>query len=123
MLTKEITIDKATFKVSVSASTPIKFGQVFHTDLVDFFARLLAGKAESMETNDIIPKLAYIMSSQAEGKKASDLTEEDFYEWLDRFSPLAFSMTKTQVDILNFYLDDTKTLVESKKKNAQQQGK
>lgn len=64
-----------------TASTPIRYRQVFHRD---FF---LAMDNVSKDLT-CLSEIAYIMVMQAEGNDTSKCTEEDFYAWLDQFETM-----------------------------------
>lgn len=66
-------------------------------------------------------KLAYIMNKQATAKTVADMnsiSEDDYFEWLENFASLEFATKSAQ--LLDIYLNNKETTVDSKKNPGQQ---
>ena len=66
-------------------------------------------------------KLAYIMNKQATAKTVADMNninEDDYFEWLENFASLEFATKSAQ--LLDIYLNNKETTVDSKKNPGQQ---
>lgn len=99
---KTIMVDGNEMSVAANAATPFRYKQVFKSDL---FAVLGNEKRAEEEGAEVVMRLAYIMHRQAEKADMNKLNEEDFIEWLEGFSAMAF--VNSAEDIMNAYMDST----------------
>ena len=99
---KKITVDGKEMEFAANAATPFRYKQVFHKDLLAIFSNEEKAQSEGVEA---VTELAYIMSKQAEKADMNKLNYEEFINWLEDFSPMAF--VETAEEILNVYVDST----------------
>lgn len=76
---------KRTVPMLANAATPIRFKQLFHTDVLS-----------GIMTNDgdfdvdVVSKLAYVMAKQAAKADMNTLSFDQYVEWLEDFDSTAF---------------------------------
>lgn len=99
---KTITIDGKDMEFTANAATPFRYKQVFKSDL---FYVLADEKRVEEEGAEVVMRLAYIMSKQAEKTDMGKLNEEDFISWLEGFSAMAF--INSADEIMSVYTDST----------------
>lgn len=80
-----INIDGREMEFAANAATPIRFKQIFKTDLMRMFQ-----DTENADHYEAVTQLAYIMNAQAEGKGFSGKSFDDYCTWLEGFTPMAF---------------------------------
>lgn len=97
-----------------NAATAIYYKQIFHEDLLVLMNRALKGGESAEGISDITPKLAYIMSIQAEKSRIKEKNFDTFLEWLEQFEAMEIELAAAQ--ILNTYTANKKG--SSKPKNA-----
>ena len=101
-------------------TTSIRYRQFTHSEILKDVA--IPNTPENYFALDTAySKLAYIMNKQATAKTLADMnniSEEDYFEWLDKFASLEFAMKSGQ--LLDIYLNNKETSVESKKNPDQQ---
>ena len=122
MIKKEIEIDGKLVPFRASATVPRLYRAYFQRDIFRDMSQLekTMGKADESDIplNDLemFENIAYIMAKHA------DPTQPDTpEEWLDQFD--TFSIYVVLPKILELWNLDNKTMVESKKKLAEVQGK
>lgn len=101
---RKIEIDGREIEFAANAATPFRYKQVFGKDLFGIF-----GNAEKAETEGVeaVTELAYIMAKQAEKADMGKLNYEEFINWLENFSAMAFIENAEQ--IMNVYMESAKT--------------
>lgn len=99
---KKVTIDGNELEFAANAATPFRYKQVFKSDL---FAVLGNEERAEEEGAEVVMRLAYIMHNQAQKVDMNKLNEEDFINWLEGFSAMAF--VDSAEDIINAYMDST----------------
>lgn len=99
---KKITVGDKEMELNANAATPFRFKQVFGKDLLQ-----ILGNEEKAETEGVeaVTELAFIMNKQAEKANMTNLSYEDFLNWLEDFSAMAF--IEAAEEILNVYMDQT----------------
>lgn len=97
---KTIVIDGKEMSVAANAATPFRYKQVFKQDL---FSVLGNEKRAEEEGAEAVMRLAYIMAKQADKADMAKLNEDDFIDWLEGFSAMAF--INAADDIVNAYMD------------------
>lgn len=99
---KKVTIDGKEVELAANAATPFRFKQVFQRDLLQILGNEEKAEKEGVEA---ITQLAFIMAKQAEKADMTKLTQDEFLEWLEDFSAMAF--IESAEDIMNVYMDQT----------------
>lgn len=99
---KTLTIGGREIELSANAATPFRFKQTFHKDLLQILGNEEKAEEQGVET---ITQLTYIMARQAEKADMNKLNEDDFIEWLEGFSTMAF--INSAEDILDMYMDSS----------------
>lgn len=82
-------------------------------------------KSPEEDQPELIKKLAFIMNKRAElgsWRKVEDLTQEDFWDWLDTIDSFALEEEKTAKEILNLYINNKGTKVFPKNQASPQAG-
>ena len=103
-----VKVDGKELEFAANAATPIRYKQIFKSDLMKEFE-----DPEKMEYYSVVTQLAYVMNRQATKKGFSNASFEDFVNWLSGFSPLAF--TDAVEEILAVYTGSEETTSEPKK--------
>ena len=99
---KKVNVDGKDIELIANAATPFRFKQIFHRDLLQILGNEEKAESEGVEA---VTELAFIMAKQAEGFDMNKLNEEEFINWLEGFSAMAF--INSAEDILNVYMDST----------------
>lgn len=99
---KKVNVDGKDIELIANAATPFRFKQIFHRDLLQILGNEEKAESEGVEA---VTELAFIMAKQAEGVDMNKLNEEEFINWLEDFSAMAF--INSAEDILNVYMDST----------------
>ena len=99
---KKVTIDGNELEFAANAATPFRYKQVFKSDL---FAVLGNEERAEEEGAEVVMRLAYIMHNHAQKADMNKQNEEDFINWLEGFSAMAF--VDSAEDIINAYMDST----------------
>ncbi len=99
---KKVNVDGKDIELIANAATPFRFKQIFHRDLLQILGNEEKAESEGVEA---VTELAFIMAKQAEGVDMNKLNEEEFINWLEGFSAMAF--INSAEDILNVYMDST----------------
>lgn len=99
---KKLTIDGREIEFAANAATPFRYKQVFQKDLLQILGNEDKAEKEGVEA---VTQLAFIMAKQAEKADMGKLTFDEFLEWLEGFSAMAF--VESAEDILNVYMDQT----------------
>lgn len=105
---KAITIDDQELVMTANAATSYRYKMVFKRDLMKAFM-----DQQNSVSLDLIQELAYIMHKQATGE-ANSASLDDYMEWLEGFSPMAFAASAA--DIANLYADQKIGSSKAKKK-------
>ena len=113
MITKLI-IGGRELNFTANAATPFRYKQLFHEDILQLLQNNSKEEQNQVLLSDTVTKLAYIMNAQAEKKDMNRISYDDFMEFLEDYNPLDFIMEGAA--IMNIYLVNTETTVESKKK-------
>lgn len=101
---KTVTIDGKDLELTANAATPFRYKQVFQRDLLQILGNEDKAEKEGVEA---VTQLAYIMNKQAEKADMGKLSTDDFLNWLEGFSAMAF--IENAEEILNVYMDQTQT--------------
>lgn len=113
---KSIMIGDVEVAMRASAATAIRYRNTFHGDIMK---ELMEMNPEQIDSSVIekIQKLAFIMAKSAEGAKMTELTEDDYMEWLDQFDSL--EMMQASKDIVTVYLGGKVSESELKKRETE----
>lgn len=99
---KTLTIDGKKMEITANAATPFRYKQVFKKDLFAVLGNEDKAQNEGVET---VTELAFIMAKQAEKADMNKLNYDEFIQWLEGFSAMAF--VNSAENILNVYMDST----------------
>ena len=99
---KKLNVDGKEIELVANAATPFRFKQIFHKDLLQILGNEEKAESEGVEA---VTELAFVMAKQAEGVDMNKLNEEEFINWLEDFSAMAF--INAAEDILEVYMDST----------------
>lgn len=99
---KKVNVDGKEIELVANAATPFRFKQIFKRDLLQILGNEEKAESEGVEA---VTELAFIMAKQAEGVDMNKLNEEEFINWLEDFSAMAF--INSAEDILSVYMDST----------------
>ena len=122
---KEIEIELADGTVQMMpfkacGTTSIRYHQFTHSEILKDVA--IPNTPDNYYALDsAYSKLAYIMNKQATAKTVTDMnniSEDDYFEWLENFASLEFATKSAQ--LLDIYLNNKETTVDSKKNPGQQ---
>lgn len=87
-----------------TAGTVIRYRQVFHKDvLVDLkkLKKAMADNEITSEATEVIPQLAYVMMSAADGQiNMNKLNYDSYIEWLEKWEPQDFSIVSDLFDVV-----------------------
>ena len=103
-----ITIDGREMEFAANAATPIRFKQIFKTDLMRMFQ-----DTESVEYYEAVTQLAYVMNAQAEKNGFNGKSFDDYCTWLEGFTPMAF--INVAEEIVSVWTDSEATTSTPKK--------
>lgn len=112
---KTLSTSRGELNLLATASTAIRYKQIFKEDLLLSMSSL--GDSEATTYLDIAQKLGFIMNAQAEKKDMMELSYEKYIEFLDNFEPLEFITIGK--DIISAYRMNEAGTSESKKKEDQ----
>lgn len=77
--------------------------------------------SDDSKMTDLVKKIAFVMYKRAElggWKKVEELTEEDYFDWLDSID--SFAIESSAKEILSLYANNKKTQVSPKNMNSPQ---
>lgn len=97
-----------------NAATTIYYKQIFHEDLFVKMQKIMKAAEDTGDASEIVPKLAFIMASQAEKADMLHKSFTDFIAWLEQFE--AFDLETAAPEIMNVYTANK--YAGSKPKNA-----
>ena len=103
-----INIDGREMEFAANAATPIRFKQIFKTDLMRMFQ-----DTESVEYYEAVTQLAYVMNAQAEKNGFNGKSFDDYCTWLEGFTPMAF--LNVAEEIVNVWAESETTTSTPKK--------
>ena len=98
---KTIMIGDVEVAMRASAATAIRYRNIFHGDIMKELMEMNPGKIDA-SVIETIQKLGFVMAKSAEGEKMTELTEDDYMEWLDQFDSI--EMMTASKDIVSIYL-------------------
>lgn len=96
-----------------NASTPIRYNQLFHEDLLKSLTALTENTGT--DTVEIVNRLAYVMRMQATGQTAT-MSMNDYLNWLEQFD--AFDLFGKSEEIIGVYVANLKGGVNAKKNSV-----
>jgi len=96
-----------------NASTPIRYNQLFHEDLLRSLTALTEGNGT--DTVEVVNRLAYVMRMQATGQTAT-MSMNDYLSWLEQFD--AFDLFGKSEEIIGVYTANLRSGVTAKKNNV-----
>ena len=112
---KEVKIGDKDVSLLANGSTPIRYRQMFHKDII---AKMNEG-TNADDAVEMASELAFIMAKSADKADMNTLNLDDYYEWLEQFE--TFDIVTASEDIFNVYVGQTLTTSTAKKnKNARQ---
>lgn len=106
-MNKTIILDGREVKFSANGATPMLYKMAFQEDLLVVLQKGEEGIFEAL------PKLAYIMAMQGEGRM-SNLGNADMIAWLSQFEALTIEMAGEE--LVDVFYKQQETSVDSKKK-------
>ncbi len=92
-----IKIGEKEVEMVATAATTYRYKQIFRRD---YYRELNSEDRDKFDNVDIYTRMGFVMAKQAEKADMSKLNEEDFFEWLEQFDPLAVSMAVDQISLL-----------------------
>ena len=112
---KEIKIGDKDVSLLANGSTPIRYRQLFHKDII---TKMNAG-TNADDAVEMASELAFIMSKSAEKADMNTLNLDDYYEWLEQFE--TFDIVTASEAIFSVYVgQEVTTSTAKKKQNAKQ---
>lgn len=117
---KDVNIKDKTITLLANGSTPYRYKQVFHKDIIKLIS---SGDRETI-VGETAPELAFIMNVQAleaAKKKAPVYSMEGFITWLEQFDPL--DIPEAADEILDVYIGNSAPSEKPKKKVEAQKEK
>ena len=96
-----------------TAATAIRYRNVFHTDIMKELMEINPEKIDATVIEKI-QQLGFIMAKTAEGANMTQLSADDYMDWLDKFDSLA--MMQAAKDIINVYVGGKVSESELKKR-------
>ena len=122
---KELDRNGVKMNLLANGATPYIYKNVFKEDLLlgmntnqlntESKDEELASKA-GLNLVDIGIKLAYIMNAQAEKKRLSALSYDDFYKWLEQFEATTLYDDELMAEVYSVLHSDMETTSEAKRK-------
>ena len=107
--------------ICATALCPIAFKHTFGADMLKDLTAIRNGEAEATDVFELVSKLAFIMSAQAENEKdfikVMSLTDSDYYEFLNRFDSGYFMDEKTHLLVFGTWFNNAEVI--DKAKNPQ----
>lgn len=110
---KEVSIGEKKVPLKATASTIIRYRQVFKRDLLKSI-----GTNEDEVDAGIIQELAYVMAMAAAGEDMMKLNEETYMDWLDQFDSFDIINPDTAMEIIEVWNASKVTASEAKKKEG-----
>jgi hypothetical protein len=120
---KELDRNGVKMNLLANGATPYIYKNVFKEDLLlgmntnqlntESKDEELASKA-GLNLVDIGIKLAYIMNAQAEKKRLSALSYDDFYKWLEQFEATTLYDDELMAEVYSVLHSDMETTSEAK---------
>lgn len=120
---KELNRNGVKMNLLANGATPYIYKNVFKEDLLlgmntnqlntESKDEELASKA-GLNLVDIGIKLAYIMNAQAEKKRLSALSYDDFYKWLEQFEATTLYDDELMAEVYSVLHSDMETTSEAK---------
>lgn len=101
--------------LEANASTPIRYKQLFHRNLLPFFM----GQTSEEENGEMLPEMAYVMAMSAAREDMNRLTYDGYISWLEKFDALDFYDSTTVTKIRDIYMGNA--IGESEVKKNQDQ--
>lgn len=92
-----IKIGEKEVEMVANAATTYRYKQIFRRD---YYREINAKERDTFDNIDIFTRMGFVMAKQAEKADMAKLSEEDFFEWLEQFDPLAVSMAVDQISLL-----------------------
>lgn len=112
---KEIKIGDKNVSLLANGSTPIRYRQLFHKDII---TKMNEGP-NADDAVEMASELAFIMSRSAEKADMNTLNIDDYYEWLEQFE--TFDIVTASDEIFSVYVgQEVTTSTAKKKQNAKQ---
>lgn len=112
---KEIKVGDTTIPMLANGATPIRYRMVFGKDIISEFQM---AEEDGGRVSSTISELAYIMAmaAKAQDEKTSmtNLNQDSFVEWLEKFEPM--DLTMAAEEIVDVYMGNQITHSEVKKK-------
>ena len=96
-----------------TGTTPLWFKKFTGKELIQ---SVNDAQGNTHESDGVYSRLAFVMHKQAiveSMRDMSELNDDEYYEWLDQFNPLAFS--NTAGDIIDIYTCNLETSSDAKK--------
>lgn len=102
-----VTVGSKNVLMASNGATPVRYKMTFKADLMVELNQMNKGTRDEGELIDLISRLAFIMSRQAENDKAAlaAMTFEDYINWLSGFE--AMDIANAAEQILGVYMDQT----------------
>lgn len=97
--------------MEANASTPIRYKQLFHRNLLPVFR----GTVEEDTVEEMLPELAFIMAMSAAGEDMNKLSYDRYIAWLEQFGALDFFDEEVVTAIRDVYIGNLMTDSEVKK--------
>lgn len=105
---KIIEIDGKNLEFEATGTIDICVRKIFSVDLMSRLSQF--NKDNSGEATSLASQMGFVMNKRAElggWKKVCELTEDDYYDWLDRFD--ASSLLTASKDIMELYVQNKGT--------------
>lgn len=110
---KSVTIGDKEVILVANGATPYRYKMVFGSDLMKELTEI-ADTEDVGTAMDVVSRLAFIMTKQAEHADMNALNEELFIEWLEQFETM--DMIHSYKDILAVYTNNMHSSSKAKKK-------
>lgn len=105
---KTIEIDGKKIEFEATGTIDICIRKLFNRDLMSSLTKV--NKDDSSEVSELTYEMAFVMNKRADlgsWKKVCELTEDDYYDWLDQFS--SNSLLQSSKEIMDLYIQNKKT--------------
>lgn len=115
---KEIKLGDKSLMFEATAMTDYMADHIFGINIA-YSVQHAEKNAEKMP--ELVRKIAFIMNKRAElggWKKVEDLSQEDYYDWLDGID--SYEIEQNAAEIMNLYAKNKETKVLPKKENSPQ---
>ena len=112
---KTVNIGEKEVEMRSTAATAIRYRNVFHRDILKELSEINPEKIDA-EVIEKIQQLGFIMAKTAEGVNMTQLTDDDYMDWLDQFDSL--EMMQAAKDIVDVYIGGKASESELKKRMA-----